>query len=54
MSRTQQALKLIEQGLSPYHAAKKLKLAESVVYRALHKSRENKPRCPTCGQIVRK
>lgn len=51
-SRTQQALDLVDGGMSAYAAAKALNLAPSAVNRALQ-ARKRGPRCPTCGQIIR-
>lgn len=53
-SKTQEALKMVTAGISPYAAAREVGLAPSVVYRALARRREAAERiCPGCGQVVR-
>jgi hypothetical protein len=52
-SKTMQALDLILQdGLTPFAAAKQVGVHASAVYRALERA-EKKPICPCCGQVVR-
>lgn len=51
-SKTQQAVDLVRQGLSPNAAAKQLGVHASAVYRAITRTLE-KPICPCCGQVVR-
>ena len=51
-SKTKRALKLIEtEGLTPYAAAKRLRIDPSIVHRAA-KRREGKKICPCCDQII--
>lgn len=52
-SKTQQALQLVSEGLTPYAAAQRAGIATSTVYTAL-KRQQGKPVCPCCGQVVRK
>lgn len=53
MSKTKDALELLAKNpkMTPCAAAKKVKLAPSVLYRAL--AARNKARCPTCGHTLR-
>lgn len=52
-SKTMQALDLIlQEGLTPFAAAKQVGVHASAVYRALERA-EKKPICPCCGQVVR-
>ena len=51
-SKTAKAIDLIENGMTPYAAAKKLGIGHSAVYTALAR-RKNKRICPCCKQVVR-
>ena len=51
-SKTQQAIKLVREGLTPYAAAQQLGIATSTLYVAL-KRQKNRAVCPCCKQIVR-
>lgn len=51
-SKTQQALQLVGEGMTPYAAAKKAGIATSTLYTAL-KRQQGKEQCPCCGQVVR-
>lgn len=51
-SKTQQAVDLVRQGVTPNAAAKQLGVHPSAVYRALTRALE-KPLCPCCKQVVR-
>jgi predicted transcriptional regulator len=54
MSKTKEAIKLVEQGMTVYAACKQLGLSRSAVSRAIARKEENKDRlCPCCGQVVR-
>lgn len=52
LSRTMQALAMVEAGLSSYKAAKAVGVQVSAVTRAIAR-RKGKEICPCCGQIVR-
>lgn len=54
-SRTAKALRWLERDpkRTAYAAAQLYGLSYSVVHRAIH-ARKGRPRCPTCGQILRK
>lgn len=56
LSRTQQALNLVEAGLSIYAAAKKLGLSYSTLHKAVKTAQERESRgtCPHCGQLMPK
>lgn len=51
-SKTQQALDLVRQGMTPYAAAQQAGVSPSVVYVAI-KRQQDKTLCPCCGQVVR-
>ncbi len=52
-SKTMQALDLIlQEGMTPFAAAKQAGVHASAVYRALERQQQ-KPICPCCGQVVR-
>lgn len=51
-SKTQQALQLVSEGITPYAAAKQAGIATSTLYTAL-KRQQGKQLCPCCGQVVR-
>jgi hypothetical protein len=51
-SRTQQALRLIDNGWSAYRACKFVGLSQAAVSRA-RKRRENRTSCPHCGQLMK-
>lgn len=55
-SRTQQALALVDGGLSIYAAAKKLGLSYSTLHKAAKTAQERELRgtCPHCGQLMPK
>lgn len=50
-SKTMEALKLVDQGMTRYAAAKQVGISESAVHRAWHR-RQGKTICPTCNQII--
>ncbi len=51
-SRTQQALRLIDNGWSAYRACKFVGLSQAAVSRA-RKRREGRTCCPHCGQLMK-
>ncbi len=51
-SKTQQALDLVRQGMTPYAAAQQAGISPSVVYVAI-KRQQDKTLCPCCGQVAR-
>ena len=51
-SKTQQALELIEQGMSQYAVAKQLGITQSGISRARNR-RLDKTICPCCAQVIR-
>ncbi len=51
LPRTKQALKLVEQGYTPYKAAQAAGVSQSTVHRALAKI--NAPRCKHCGAVLK-
>ena len=51
-SKTAKAIDLIENGMTPYAAAKKLAIGHAAGYTALAR-RKNKRICPCCKQVVR-
>ena len=51
MSKTDQALKLVDEGLTPYAAAKQVGITPTTVYVAMQR-RKGKEKCPCCGTIV--
>lgn len=51
-SRTQQALDLVDGGMSAYAAARAVGVDQAAISRAL-KARARGPRCPTCGQLIK-
>jgi hypothetical protein len=52
ISRTQQALLLIDSGWSAYRACKVVGLSQAAVSRA-RKRREGRSTCPSCGQLMK-
>jgi predicted transcriptional regulator len=53
MSKTKQALELVDSGMTAYAAAKQIGIAQSVISRALVKREQTKDRrCPCCNQVV--
>ena len=52
LSLTQQAMREVQYGLTPYAAAKKLGISPSAVYRAIR--RADLKRCPCCGQTIKR
>lgn len=55
MSKTQEAIALVNQGMTPFAAAKQVGLSANTLYVALKKQRgkQNAETCPCCGQVVR-
>lgn len=55
MSKTQEAIALVSQGMAPFAAAKQVGLSANTLYVALKRLREkqNVETCPCCGQVVR-
>lgn len=54
MSKTQEAIKLVEGGMTAYAAAKKVGINESAVSKGLQRKRSNLDRrCPCCEQVIR-
>lgn len=55
ISKTQQAIALVDQGVKPFAAAREVGLSPNALYLALKKRREkmNLETCPCCGQVVR-
>ena len=53
-SRTQQALDLVDAGMSVYKAAKLVHISPTTIYKALGRRRiaQDKPKCPACGQAL--
>jgi len=51
-SKTQIAIALTKQGMTPYAAAKQAGIATSTLYNAL-KRQEDREVCPCCGQVIR-
>lgn len=51
-SKTQQAVALVDEGLSTHAAAKRLGISQAAVHRAVAR-RRNRKTCPCCGQIIR-
>jgi transposase-like protein len=54
MSKTQEAIALVNQGMTPFAAAKQVGLSPNTLYVALRKLREKKgvEPCPCCGSMV--
>jgi len=54
MSKTQDAIRLVDEGVPPFQAAKQMELAPNALYVALKKRREKQPLepCPCCGSLV--
>jgi len=54
MSKTQDAIALVNQGLTPFAAAKQVGLSANTLYVALKKQREKQgvEACPCCGSLV--
>ena len=51
MSKTKEAMALVDQGVAPFAAAKQVGMAPSTLYVALKKRREKEQgHCPCCGQ----
>jgi predicted transcriptional regulator len=54
LSKTQQAVALVDGGMSAYAAAQKLEISASAISRALARREAAKGRiCPCCSQVVR-
>lgn len=54
MSKTQEAIALVNQGMTPFAAAKQVGLSANTLYVALKRLKEkqgNEP-CPCCGTLV--
>ncbi len=52
LSKTQQALKLVAQGIAVKVAAEQAGIAESKLRMAISRTK-GKEQCPCCGQVVR-
>ncbi len=58
MSKTQEAIALVDSGVSPFAAAKQVGIQPNTLYVALKRKREKeekaagKVHCPTCGTLV--
>lgn len=58
MSKTQEAIALVKQGMAPFAAAKHVGLSANTLYVALKREREKEARaagkesCPCCGSVV--
>lgn len=54
MSKTQEALALVNQGMAPFAAAKQIGLSANTLYVALKRQREKQgvEACPCCGSLV--
>lgn len=54
MSKTQEAIALVDQGMAPFAAAKQVGLSANTLYVALKKrrARQGMEPCPCCGTIV--
>lgn len=54
MSKTQEAIALVNQGMPPFAAAKQVGLSPNTLYVALKKQREKQgvESCPCCGSQV--
>lgn len=54
MSKTQEAIALVNQGMTPFAAAKQIGLSPNTLYVALKKQREKQgiEACPCCGSLV--
>lgn len=54
MSRTQEAIRLVENGMSAYAAAKLMGISAAAVSRGLARKKANDHRrCPCCSQVIR-
>jgi hypothetical protein len=55
MSKTQDAIALVNQGVAPFAAAKQVGLSANTLYVALKKEKEKAgiEQCPCCNQVVR-
>lgn len=51
-SKTQKAVDLVNEGMTPFAAAKEMGIHASAVYRAMTRADE-KPLCPCCRQVLR-
>ncbi len=54
MSKTQEAIALVNQGMTPFAAAKQVGLSANTLYVALKRQRERQSveACPCCGSLV--
>lgn len=58
MSKTQEAIALVESGVTPFAAAKQVGIQPNTIYVALKRKREKEAKaagrvsCPTCGTLV--
>lgn len=58
MSKTQEAIALVESGVSPFAAAKQIGIQANTLYVALKRKREKEEKaagrvhCPCCGSLV--
>ena len=55
MSKTQDAIALVKQGMAPFAAAKQVGLSANTLYVAIKRQKEKLgiEKCPCCGQVVR-
>lgn len=55
-SKTQQAIALVDSGMTPYAAADKIGITPTTLYTALKKRKREQElgvrRCPTCGHLL--
>lgn len=56
MSKTQDAMALVDQGMAPYAAARQVEMSPNTLYVALKRRREKETQeaCPCCGSLVAK
>lgn len=52
LSKTQQALALVKDGMSVREAARQVGVTEPTIYIAIGRNKD-KQQCPCCGQVVR-
>lgn len=52
-SKTQQALDLVDEGVTPFAAAHQIGVAPSTVYIAIKRRKHSGRRCPCCNQALR-
>ena len=54
-SKTHQAMKMVDQGMAPYRAAREVGISPNTLYVALKRRRESlvpKVECPCCGSLA--